>query len=492
LQKQLTELTGKLADLSDMEREREENRKQLNKFDSDTTGLRTENKQLRGEMDKVKQRLRQLEDVGSECPLCTQSLDDTHRLQVQLKLTEMGTTMGNKYRANRKQLSTIELDYRAINEKVKQANKKLKQQSQLQREHARVEQVIKDTQQFESELPELQSKLKRYQAMLVDNKFAPEIAAELVQVESKLADMAYNKQVHQSAKKQVRSQAHFADEWQQLKTVRALIPDEKERLDADIKRQSKLIEQIAEDHAIIKQLVADTKVLVQVEKKLKKCDQGIVDIQKRLRDAKGTESYAEQMLDHISAIIKEKREKKHEFSELKEIQNIYKELQAAFGKKGVQALLIETVIPELQDEANNILGRMTDGRMHLQFITQKETKTTSSMRETLDIRIADEIGTRDYEAYSGGEQFRINFALRLALSKLLSRRAGAKLQTLVIDEGFGTQDAQGRERLIESINKIQDDFEKIIVITHIDELKEAFQTHIAVEKTAQGSTISVH
>ena len=75
----------------------------------------------------------------------------------------------------------------------------------------------------------------------------------------------------------------------------------------------------------------------------------------------------------------------------------------------------------------------------------------------------------------------------MALSKLLADRAGASLQTLVIDEGFGTQDAQGRERLIEAINSIQDDFEMILAITHIQELKDAFPVHIEVTKTAEGS-----
>jgi exonuclease SbcC len=77
------------------------------------------------------------------------------------------------------------------------------------------------------------------------------------------------------------------------------------------------------------------------------------------------------------------------------------------------------------------------------------------------------------------------------MSKVLARRAGARLQTLVIDEGFGTQDGQGRERLVEAINAIQDDFEKIVVITHIDELKEAFPARIDVWKTAEGSQVAI-
>jgi exonuclease SbcC len=129
--------------------------------------------------------------------------------------------------------------------------------------------------------------------------------------------------------------------------------------------------------------------------------------------------------------------------------------------------------------------------MHVRFETQRETLKGDTV-ETLAIKISDELGTRSYELYSGGESFRVNFAIRIALSKLLARRAGARLQTLVIDEGFGTQDTQGRERLVEAINSIREDFEKILVITHIEELKDAFPVRIDVFKTPQGSQVAIN
>jgi exonuclease SbcC len=113
------------------------------------------------------------------------------------------------------------------------------------------------------------------------------------------------------------------------------------------------------------------------------------------------------------------------------------------------------------------------------------------MKETLDIQISDSAGIRDYEMYSGGEAFRINFAIRLALAEVLAQRAGARLQTLVIDEGFGSQDEAGRQRLVEAINLVKDEFAKILVITHIDSLKDAFPSRIEVTKTHRGSVVSV-
>ena len=154
------------------------------------------------------------------------------------------------------------------------------------------------------------------------------------------------------------------------------------------------------------------------------------------------------------------------------------------------ALIIEAAVPEIEAAANRLLARITDGRMTVRFKMQRETQA-GDVRETLEIEIADELGTRAYENFSGGEQFRVNFAVRIALSQLLARRAGTQLHTLIIDEGFGVLDAVGRERLVEAINAIQDDFERILVVTHIDELKDAFPARIEITKTPHGSEITL-
>src|SRR5204862_5189299 len=102
-------------------------------------------------------------------------------------------------------------------------------------------------------------------------------------------------------------------------------------------------------------------------------------------------------------------------------------------------------------------------------------------KETLDIKISDALGIRPYELFSGGEAFRIDFALRIAIAKLLARRAGTSLQTLIIDEGFGSQDEEGLTNIMEAIYKIQDDFSKIIIVSHLPSMKDQFPVHFFIE-----------
>ncbi len=211
-------------------------------------------------------------------------------------------------------------------------------------------------------------------------------------------------------------------------------------------------------------------------------------LEKRLADERV--GGARQILAALDEIARQREAGRAELDGVRRGMSVFEELREAFGKRGVPTMIIETVVPEVELEANRLLSEMSGGRMRLRMETQRETKSGDA-RDTLELKISDELGTRAYEMYSGGEAFRINFAVRIALSKLLARRAGAQLRALFIDEGFGTQDSAGRERLVAAIQSVQNDFDRILVITHLDELRDAFPARIEVTKTPAGSNVRV-
>lgn len=197
-----------------------------------------------------------------------------------------------------------------------------------------------------------------------------------------------------------------------------------------------------------------------------------------------------QELQALKAQQKEIDRLKNSLGELTRDYDDYQLLAQATGKDGIQALLIEHALPELEQEANYLLAKLTDNQTHLTIESVKDLKSGAT-KETLDIKISDALGIRAYDLFSGGEAFRIDIALRIALSKLLARRAGTTLQTLIIDEGFGSQDEEGLQRIMDALYKIQDDFAKIIIVSHLPSMKEQFPTHFVINKTAAGSTVSV-
>jgi len=173
------------------------------------------------------------------------------------------------------------------------------------------------------------------------------------------------------------------------------------------------------------------------------------------------------------------------------LSNHMKTLSEAFGRNGIQGMIIEEfAVPALEEEANRILSQMSNNQLYLTIKMQRPTQNQGTV-ERLDIVVSDAQGTRQLEAFSGGEAFRISFALRIALSKLLARRAGRRLETLIIDEGFGTQDDEGREHLVEAINSVSEEFRIILVITHIQEVRDLFPVQINIKQIGNRSTWEV-
>lgn len=194
--------------------------------------------------------------------------------------------------------------------------------------------------------------------------------------------------------------------------------------------------------------------------------------------------------EKLDLLISEHTLNQQKIAELDRAMIDYHAIALATGKDGIQALLIEDAIPEIEQEANELLRKLTNNQAQI-FIESLRDLKKGGTKETLDINISDATGIRPYELFSGGEAFRIDFALRIAISKLLARRAGTALQTLIIDEGFGSQDEEGLAHIMDALHIIQNDFSKVIIVSHLNAMKNQFPVHFIVEKTAQGSTVTI-
>lgn len=162
----------------------------------------------------------------------------------------------------------------------------------------------------------------------------------------------------------------------------------------------------------------------------------------------------------------------------------------AYSRDGIPALLIDRAVPAIETEANAILGRLTSGRFSLELRSQRA-KKAGGLRETLDVVVGDEVSERALEALSGGERQCVDLALRIALARMLAHRAGRPLELLVIDEGFTALDAEHRQRTIEILHSLLDEFPVLLFVTHLSELADAFPTRLAVTRGESGSQLEV-
>jgi exonuclease SbcC len=484
------DIQAQLAHLAQLLESREAAREDLSRIAEDQAELRARNEALWAEMDALKEKITLLERAGAECPLCAQPLTDEHRLRLLDQFQTDGRARGNSYRANQAAARELAERARALEGQIAESDQLLRDLPALQRQEAALAERVEQGRRAAETLEVAQTDLSAVAGRLTAGEYAPQVRAELTRVLARAEELGYGVEAHEAAREAVAAGQIFAERKARLDAAQAGIEEEQTALRRleEVERRSReqtLAEQVRREEVIGKaeELRERLKDAPAVEAELQRVRAAEAAARQRL-------GAAQQRLEACKTLGQQRADKLKRQGELAAKKSIYEELRTAFGVRGVPAMIIEAAVPEIEVEANRLLARMTGGRMHVRFDTQRETQA-GEVRETLEIKIADELGTREYSLYSGGEAFRVNFAVRIALSKILARRAGAQLQTLVIDEGFGTQDTQGRERLVEAINAIQDDFARVLVITHIDELKDAFPVRIEVTKMPDGSMVEV-
>jgi exonuclease SbcC len=457
--------------------------------------LKVENETLKVDMNQLKERIDTLKSAGgASCPLCGQELSEEHRKSTLKQLEGEGKQKGDLFRANQKETVNLNqqiTDYEsqitrlasAENERVKYVG----EVSQLTERMETLQTLARDWDAIGKK------RLKEVERLLDNSKYAVDEQKQLAKLDKELAKLGYDAAAHdevRASESALRSVEEEQGNLKMAKEVSKQIASEIQNLEEERRKRQEETEQLGQQYEAASQALneAESRPL-----NLDDAERESFRLREEENNIRSELGGAQQRVD----ILKTQRARKADFAkEREEMQKSiaqHKTLERAFGKDGVPALLIEQALPQIEEKSNDLLDRLTDGQMSIRFVTQAEykDKKRDELKETLDIQISDSAGSRNYEMYSGGEAFRVNFAIRLALSEILAQRKGARLQTLVIDEGFGSQDAQGRQRLIEAINLVKNDFAKILVITHLDELKDAFPTRIEVEKSDRGSTIRV-
>ena len=490
--------------------------------------LREENGSLRREMEDLRVKRDMLEASATPeggdatCPLCGTALAEDGCLRLAASYESEGKALAGKFRENEAEAHDSEQKCAALEQELDSLERQ--RQTDLRSSQASLEsltQSVADARSAADEANRLASardaeygELEANRLRLLETQAAmPRLRQELTALDGARARHEKSEAAIREAESESERLEHALDSMAQER--RNELADAQKRRDevtqelADATAAAGMLDRLTEWHkdsvALLEEARLRLKEQLDAMPSLREASEGLPAAKEEHEAARSglaeTIGRRDELRTHRAeeqAWLRRCRELEEEREGLLAARNeasnrrgVYEQLAAAFGKGGIQALLIDQAIPELETYANDILGRVTEHRMSLKLETQRERRGGGDPRETLDIRISDELGTRSYETYSGGEAFRIDFALRIALSRLLAHRSGAPLPTLFIDEGFGSQDAAGLERLVEAIQAIQDDFQKILVITHIEEMKDRFPVRIEVTKTLQGSTFSM-
>ena len=495
LRSRLAELQTKLALLRAKVDDQPRAQAEISAQAEKRAALQAENAHLREMMDELKTRKDALLGAkGAHCPTCGKDLADRERDGMLEDLEREGKAKADQYRANEATIKTLTQSEKTLDEELKQIRSAAQERESLQQEETRLEADLSAKASLAEDWAKTgQPRLAEVRSSLETGKFALPARETLAALDDALESLGYDPETHRAARQAEQDGRKSEEEQRALEKARSTLEPLTREIETLKTRVTALETQLAEERTL-------------ADESLRKYEQdsaGILDLdalETELREARESENRlaretgaAQQSVDVLATLKKRQVAIQAQMDEIAEKTSRLKVLDRAFSREGLPAMLIERAIPEIETRANELLDRLSDGGMSIHFDTQKEykDKKREDKKETLDILINDPAGTREYELYSGGEAFRINFAIRLALSHLLAQRAGARLRTLVIDEGFGSQDAEGRQRLVEAINLVKPDFALILVITHLEELKDSFPNRIEVEKTPKGSRVKV-
>jgi len=157
-------------------------------------------------------------------------------------------------------------------------------------------------------------------------------------------------------------------------------------------------------------------------------------------------------------------------------------IKEAFGAKGLRTIVIDFLIPRLEEKINEILSKLSDFRVQLD--TQKGTADGEGTIEGLFINIFNERGEQfSFESYSGGERLKITVAISEALASL--QKCGFR----IFDELFIGLDEESVEHFAEVVDQLQDKFKQMLCISHLRTIKDLFSDKITITKINGNSQI---
>ena len=493
LEEQLVHCANRIAALEKEEKSLSEKKVRLQDMGSEAATLRDNQKRLLSEGKEVRGKLDLLDSSPGDtrCPLCGTPLGQDGCQRLEHSYREAIQEKRSQYRENEAFLSNMEIERSRLERQLKNDESSLRRnQREAQRNATILERQLEDSRRSQGEAVKVRGELQRLEGIIGDGQFAPAEQAELKAKEADPwdrwtilrkgirkypADYRICRSTNCSTSSFPEARRNLPQERDALARVREAVEDRRGRL-------SQMRESLST-------LDSDQAKLGEFRHQLSRLSSDIAGLESRQNEQIARRGQLQGSLQRIEELERQISRQTRELRRLREEQAIYEELRVAFGREGVQALLIDTILPQIEAEANGLLARMTEGRMHLKLESQRPLQSRKGQfAETLEIKVSDELGHRSYEMFSGGEAFRINLALRIALSKVLANRSGAPLPTLFIDEGFGTQDSAGREQILDVLSTLEQDFKCIIVITHLEELKDYFPVRIEVQKRDGAST----
>ena len=181
----------------------------------------------------------------------------------------------------------------------------------------------------------------------------------------------------------------------------------------------------------------------------------------------GEKNLVIQKIKNLQQMIEELKKFKNQIKEEKkslQYLNIIGDIMASF-----RTHLISRIRPTLSSYASDFFERLTDGKYR-----------EIELDENYNLMVYDDGNCYGIERFSGGEEDLANLCLRLAISEVITERAGGIFNFIILDEIFGSQDMIRRQNIMKALNGLSSKFRQIFLITHVEDVKNFMENTIIV------------
>ena len=437
---------------------------------------------------------------GIPCPVCG-SVSHPHPavvLEEVLSQEELKEKEQDKKRLEEKRQKTLQ-DFLQLEKEVEKSTKEVSVNPDFfwKEVHAKLEQTGQKRNQKEIKIRELKQNVKR------EVRDSETIQKEWIENLEKEAGILKEKEICKEQIEALKAEKKAC----QIK-LRAAVKEQNFKSEKEARlfceKQEKLLileQETADYKKTLHKLLGQIKILEETllgkkkqseeekQKKFEQTEQNLEKIRLELREIYKRISFYEKTLEQLKKLWEESEKTRKERLALLSLSDTASGMLAGKPKVSFERYVQSAYFKQIVVEANQRLEQMTNGRYELLV---EETGTNKKSQSGLDLQVYDyHTGkVRSVRSLSGGESFQAALSLALGVSGVISQFAGGiRIETLFIDEGFGSLDEQSLELAVKTLRELSSQGCMIGIISHVKELKEQIFYKIEVKKGQKGSQI---
>jgi DNA repair protein SbcC/Rad50 len=450
---ELREPTKHLASVEDNLKRAEENVADLNRK---ADWLRGEEQRVEKEIRSREKKKADIQTIGpnSKCPTCERTLAEHYTKLLELMESEI-TEM-------RSELTGISSQHKATAEDLQKSQKV---RSNIGSRLQKLRKDVIDETRLTSSIKGLEDQIEKSRSDM----------AEAESTIIKIGDVDFDAATYERLKRQLIDLKGQSDQYNQLTIEAMRLPDvesQKAALEGQVSSEQEELGMINEKMALSGHS----------EESLDKARRSYLEVRDR-KEAKAKETYSLQ--NDIDRKRAEMARREDQLSQLAEVESkvgmVQKESEtlAVLGEvmREFRSNVISRIVPTLSQICSGLFEELTDAKYN-----------GMELDENYDISIYDKGQKYPLDRFSGGEVDLANLCLRLAISRIIAERSGSSINFLVLDEIFGSQDMIRKRNIMETFTGLSKQFGQIILITHLEDIKDLMGNVINVKELPNGSS----